>query len=110
MPDPPIVSSLEPCDLVSQPHFVPLSFWQVAPAPAVGMPTKSAPALPATDEQRAELQRMAASTTLPHRKVVQARGLLWATQGVSNQEISGVADWTPTPFRHGAGSRYSQSI
>ena len=41
----------------------------------------------ATVEQRAELERMAASTSLPHRQVVQARGLLWACEGVANDEI-----------------------
>jgi transposase len=46
-----------------------------------------AAALVATVEQRAELERMAASTTLPHRQVVQARGLLWACEGVANDEI-----------------------
>jgi len=31
---------------------------------------------------------MAASTSLPHRQVVQARGLLWASDGVANEEIA----------------------
>jgi transposase len=31
---------------------------------------------------------MATSTSLPHRKVVQARALLWAGEGTSNQEIA----------------------
>jgi transposase len=52
------------------------------------MPVKTAPALPATDEQRAELTRIAGSTQLPHRKVVQARALLWAADGVGNEEIA----------------------
>ena len=46
-----------------------------------------AAALRATVEQKAELERMAASTSLPHRQVVQARGLLWACEGVANDEI-----------------------
>ena len=46
-----------------------------------------AAALMATVEQRAELERMAASTSLPHRQVVQAQGLLWACEGVANDEI-----------------------
>jgi tetratricopeptide (TPR) repeat protein len=37
-----------------------------------------AAAMPLTDPQRAELQRIATSPSLPHRKVVQARALLWA--------------------------------
>lgn len=41
-----------------------------------------------TDAQRSALQRMATSTSLAHRKVVQARALLWASQGKSNQEIA----------------------
>jgi transposase len=48
----------------------------------------AAPALPVTDEQRIELSRMAKSTVLPHRVVVQARGLLMAADGMANQEIA----------------------
>ena len=48
----------------------------------------TAPALPVTQTQRAQMQKMAASTTLPHRKVVQAKALLWAAQGLANQEIA----------------------
>ncbi|WP_205634668.1 IS630 family transposase, partial [Mycolicibacter kumamotonensis] len=33
-------------------------------------------------------ERMAASTSLPHRPVVQARGLLWASEGVANEDIA----------------------
>jgi transposase len=52
------------------------------------MPITTAPALPVTREQWSELSRMAASTALPHRAVVQARALLWASEGVSNEEIA----------------------
>src|SRR5450756_1382955 len=52
------------------------------------MPVMAAPALPVSQTQRAQLQTMAASTTLPHRKVVQAKALLWAAQGLANQEIA----------------------
>jgi len=52
------------------------------------MPIRTAPALPATDEQRDVLMRMAASSVLPHRKVVQAKALLLAADGVSNEEIA----------------------
>lgn len=52
------------------------------------MPIGTAPALPVTDEQRLALKRMAASTTLAHRKVVQGRALLWAADGLSNEEIA----------------------
>ena len=46
-----------------------------------------AAALTATAEQRADLERMAASTSLPHRQVIQARALLWACEGIANDEI-----------------------
>ena len=45
-----------------------------------------ATALTITDEQRADLERMARSTALPHRSVVQAQALLRAGEGVSNEE------------------------
>jgi len=48
----------------------------------------TAMALLITDEQRIELGRMAVSTSLPHRQVVQARALLWAAGGVANDEIA----------------------
>ena len=52
------------------------------------MPVMTAAAMPVTDDQRAQLERMASSTSLPHRQVVQARGLLWACDGVANEEIA----------------------
>ena len=52
------------------------------------MRVMTADAMPATDQQRAELERMASSTSLPHRQVVQARGLLLASAGVANEEIA----------------------
>src|SRR6266542_92581 len=52
------------------------------------MPIAIAPALPVTEDQRSELRRMAASTMLPHRTVVQAGALLLAGEGVSNEEIA----------------------
>ena len=52
------------------------------------MPVMTAAALPVSDSQRADLVRMAASTSLPHRTVVQARGLLLACDGVANEEIA----------------------
>src|SRR6266704_1994534 len=48
----------------------------------------TATALPVTAEHRAELARMANSSLLPHRKVVQARALLLAAGGVANEEIA----------------------
>jgi hypothetical protein len=52
------------------------------------MPVMSAPPLPMTDEQRAALERMARSTSLPHRKVVQAKALLLAADGVGINEVA----------------------
>ncbi len=48
----------------------------------------TAPALSLTATQPVELMRMAASSSLPHRQVVQAKALLWAADGVANQEIA----------------------
>lgn len=47
-----------------------------------------AAALTATVDQRAELARMSVSTSLPHRQVIQARALLWACEGIANDEIA----------------------
>lgn len=52
------------------------------------MPVMTAAALPVSDSQRVGLERMAASTSLPHRQVVQAKALLWAADGVANEEIA----------------------
>jgi transposase len=52
------------------------------------MSISGAPALPLTGEQRAELMRMANSSVLPHRKVVQARALLVAADGAANEQIA----------------------
>jgi transposase len=44
--------------------------------------------MPVSVGQRSALVRMSRSTSLPHRVVVQARGLLLAADGVANQEIA----------------------
>ena len=49
------------------------------------MSTVIAPPLAMTDEQRMALEAIARSTTLGHRKVVQAKALLLAADGVGNQ-------------------------
>jgi len=41
-----------------------------------------------TDVQRDQLARIAGSSTLPHRQVVQARALLWAADGMATAEIA----------------------
>src|SRR3954453_11715904 len=52
------------------------------------MPIVVAAPLVLSGVQRTELARMAGSTVLPHRQVVQARALLWAADGVANEEIA----------------------
>src|SRR4051812_7305911 len=52
------------------------------------MPIITASPLAMSESQRLELARMAASTVSPHRQVVQARALLWAADGVANEEIA----------------------
>ena len=51
------------------------------------MPTL-ADALPVTEQQRAALEQMARSGSLPHRQVVQARALLLAADGVGTNEVA----------------------
>ncbi len=52
------------------------------------MPTMIAPPLVVTAVQRDALEVMARSSVLPHRQVIQARGLLLAADGVANEEIA----------------------
>jgi transposase len=48
----------------------------------------TAPPLAMTDEQRAALEKIARSTTLGHRKVIQAKALLLAGDGVGTNEVA----------------------
>jgi transposase len=52
------------------------------------MPVITAPPLPMTDEQRDALEKMSRATSLPHRSVNQSKALLWAADGVANEEIA----------------------
>ena len=52
------------------------------------MPVMIAVALDVSIEQRVVLERWARSTVEPHRRVVQARGLLLAGEGAANEEIA----------------------
>src|SRR3954453_6758305 len=52
------------------------------------MPIITATPLVVSEEQRVELTRMAASSVLAHRQVVQARALLWAAEGGANEELA----------------------
>jgi transposase len=63
------------------------------------MPVIVAAALDVSDEQRVVLERWARSTVESHRRVVQARGLLLAADGVANEEIARRCDTTPDTVR-----------
>lgn len=52
------------------------------------MPLVFAEPLPMTDAQRAQLEKMARSPSLPHRTVVQAEALLLAADGVGTNEVA----------------------
>jgi transposase len=56
------------------------------------MPVMTAAPLALSDDERVALERMARSTSLPHRTVRQARALLWAGDGVANEEIARRSD------------------
>jgi transposase len=49
---------------------------------------RAAPPLVVSEEQRGELERLARSTSAPHRVVLQAKALLLAGEGVANYEIA----------------------
>jgi transposase len=63
------------------------------------MPVMSAAPLKVTRKQRVELERMAVSSSLPHRVVVQASGLLLAARGVANEAIARECATTPDTVR-----------
>jgi transposase len=52
------------------------------------MPVMVAAPLVLADADHSMMERMARSTSLPHRVVVQTRALLWAADGVANEEIA----------------------
>jgi transposase/transposase-like protein len=49
---------------------------------------QAAPPLQVSDDERAVLERLATSSSAPHRAVIQARALLLAADGVANYEIA----------------------
>lgn len=63
------------------------------------MPVVTAEALQVSSEDRAELERMARSSVLPHRQVRQARALLWAAEGIANEEIARRSNASPKTVR-----------
>ena len=52
------------------------------------MPVMTAAPLKVSDKERDELERIARSTSLPHRCVVQASALLMAADGEANEAIA----------------------
>jgi transposase len=63
------------------------------------MPVMIAAALVVSDEDRVVLERWARSTVEPHRRVVQAKALLLAGDGVANEEIARRCETTPDTVR-----------
>lgn len=59
----------------------------------------SAPPLEVTDEQRSALERMARSSSLPHRTVLQAKGLLLSADGVAIYEVARRLEVAPNSVR-----------
>jgi transposase len=59
----------------------------------------SAPRLELSKAEREALEAMARSSALPHRAVVQARGLLLAADGVANNEIARRCNTAPNAVR-----------
>ncbi len=63
------------------------------------MPVITAAPLKVSRRQRAGLERMARSTSLPHRCVVQASALLMAADGEPNAAIARACSTTPDTVR-----------
>ena len=63
------------------------------------MPVMVAAPLKVSDVDRVELDRMARSSVLPHRQVLQAQGLLLAADGVANEAIARQLGTTPDTVR-----------
>jgi len=63
------------------------------------MPLVTAAPLVLSDEQRSALAQMARSTSLPVRQVTQAKALLWAGDGVANEEIGRRCEVDPDAVR-----------
>ena len=61
------------------------------------MSRRPAPPLPMSAEQRASLESMTRSSSLPHRTVVLSKALIWAAEGVANDEIGDVVRSIRTP-------------
>jgi transposase len=62
-------------------------------------PVLTAPALEVTDSQRVELERLARSSSLPHRMVIQAKVLLLSADGVGIHEVTRQLHVAPNSVR-----------
>src|SRR5215218_3624843 len=63
------------------------------------MPVVVAAPLKLKTQERAALEEMTRSSSLPYRQVVQAQGLLLAADGVANEEIARRCATTPNAVR-----------
>jgi transposase len=63
------------------------------------MPIITAPALKVSEEQRAALERIARSTSSAHRKVIRAKALLLAADGIATNEVARRCATTPESVR-----------
>jgi transposase len=63
------------------------------------MLSMAAPQLELSADERMALEAMAKSSSLPHRMVMQAKGLLLAAEGVANNEIARQCSTTPNTVR-----------
>jgi transposase len=52
------------------------------------MPSNMVAPLVVSDQDREQLERIARSTSLPHRAVRQAKALIWAAEGLPNAEVA----------------------
>jgi transposase len=71
------------------------------------MPVVTAAPLVLSDEQRSVLEQMSRSTSLPVRQVTQAKALLWAGDGVANEEIARRCGVDPDAVRRW-GQRFAE--
>jgi Helix-turn-helix domain len=52
------------------------------------MPSNIVAPLAVSDQDREQLERMARSTSLPHRNVRHAKAFIWGAEGVPNAEVA----------------------
>ncbi len=63
------------------------------------MTVMTATSLEMSEDDRAALDTIARSTSLPHRTVIQSKALLWAVDGVANEEIARRCQVAPDSVR-----------